>query len=58
LYHWVCQKNPERESHQGGDPARWQDSKERIDARPKTDAGKKIYVHRKEMVERSFADAR
>ncbi len=36
----------------------WQDSKERIDAHRKTDAGKKIYARRKETVECSFADVK
>ena len=36
----------------------WDDAKERVDARKRTDEGKKIYARRKETVERSFADAK
>lgn len=36
----------------------WQESKDRVDAHRLTEHGKRIYVRRKETVERSFADAK
>jgi len=36
----------------------WEDTKERIDHHRLNPAGQKIYRRRKEMVERSFADAK
>jgi transposase len=36
----------------------WEDAKERVDARRLTPAGKRIYIRRRETVERSFADAK
>ena len=36
----------------------WEDAKERVDSRRLEPVGKRLYVRRKETVERSFADAK